>query len=437
MEQKGQSLYVRLSAMMFLQFAAWGAWSVMIAGHMESNLKFTGIQIAMVFGTTAWGSILSPMIAGWIADRYMAVQRFTAIMHAVGAVLLLVAWKQTTFGSLWTVMLLYAFCYMPTIALTNAIAFHHMGDSEKFGNIRVWGTIGWIAVQWGLAFYLNVMRGQGEAYALQRQADCLLFGAVASILMALYSLSLPDTPPTKDADNPYAFLEAFALAKANRNFAILLGISFLVAIELPFYYNLTFLFLTDAVGGVGLTPDKAQFAMTLGQIGEVALMFLLFMSLKRIGMRGTITLGILAWPLRYVIFAIGEPAWLVIAAQTLHGICYAFFFVGGMIAAEKLAHKDIRASAQGLMVFATNGVGMLVGHFVSGAIHDAFALPDGGWQWAKIFLLPILLTIVAAGLFWTLFNERKYQEDAARVTAEDAGLTGLPGSEVGAAEAST
>lgn len=427
MAARDGSLFVRLSAMMFLQFAAWGAWAVMIAGHMEHNLQLSGIQIAMVFGTTAWGSIASPLIAGWIADRFLAVQKFTAIMHGLGAVLLLAAWKQTSFGSLWGVMFVYSMCYMPTIALTNAIAFYHMGDSDKFGNIRVWGTIGWIAVQWGLAGYLNIMRGQGEEIALARQADCLIFGAVASVLMAIYSLSLPDTPPTKDAENPYAFLEAFQLAKLNRNFLILLIISFVVAIELPFYYNLTYLFLTDAIGGVGLTPDKAQLAMTLGQIGEVGLMVALFYALKHGGMRMTITLGILAWPVRYIIFAIGQPAWLVIAAQSLHGICYAFFFVGGMIATEKLAHKDIRASAQSLMVFATNGAGMAVGHFVSGLIHDANAIEGGGWVWSRIFLVPIVITVVAALAFWLLFDERRYQADAALNAGES------PGSETGAA----
>lgn len=422
-------LYPRLSLMMFLQFAVWGAWSVMIAGHMEYNLHFEGLQIAMVFGTTAWGSILSPLIAGWIADRYMPTQKFTAIMHGVGAALLVVAFQQTTFWGLWTVMLLYAFCYMPTLSLTNAIAFHHMGDSDKFGNIRVWGTLGWIAVQTGLAAYLNYWGQQGDALKIAHQADCLLIAAVAAAIMAVYSLSLPDTPPTKDADSPYAFLEAFKLTR-NRNFAVLLLISFIVAIELPFYYNLTYLFLTDTAGGIGLGPDKAQLAMTLGQWGEVGLMFLLFPMLKRGGMRWTIFLGILAWPVRYIIFSIGQPTWLVIASQALHGICYAFFFVGGFIAVEKMAHKDLRASAQGLIVFATNGVGMLVGHFVSGKIHELNALPGGGYAWSKIFIVPIVVTIVAGALFLLLFDEAQYQADAKRIAAEDRGeIVETPGEE--------
>lgn len=418
-------LYIRLSLMMFLQFAVWGAWSVMIAGHMEYNLHFSGKQISYIFGTTAFGSIISPLIAGWIADRYMPNQIFTAIMHLAGAALLYYAWKIAApvpkgevapFWPLWTTMFVYAATYMPTIALTNAIAFHHMGDSNKFGTIRVWGTIGWIAVQSFLAWF--VARGLAGNAELQqpRMHDCLLVAAVAALLMGIYCFTLPNTPPAKNAGNPYAFLEAFSLMK-NRNFAILLITSFVVAIELPFYYNLTYLFLTEK-SGVGLEGGPAQLAMTLGQWGELFLMFLIYPSLKYLGMRWTIFLGILAWPVRYAIFSVGHPDWLVIASQTLHGICYSFFFVGGMIAAEKLSPKDIRASTQSLMLFMTNGLGMLVGHFVSGRVHDYYKLPgDAGHHWPGIFMVPIVVTVVAGLFFITSFREKEYKEEADRIAA--------------------
>lgn len=404
--------FVRLSGMMFLQFAIWGAWAVLIAGHME-NLGFSGTQISYVFGTTAIGSIISPIIAGWIADRLMPAQLFAAISHLLSGVCLLIAWKQTTFPMLWLMIFLHAILYMPTIALTNSVAFHHMGHSDKFGNIRVFGTVGWIVINWGLSLYLRYWEGQQTN--LPHVGDCLLFGAIISFITGVYCLTLPNTPPSKEAKNPYAFLEAFSLT-SNRNFAVLLIISFLVAIELPFYYNLTFLFLTEAEYGVGLMESSANFAMSLGQVAEVVLMLLLFPCIRYLGMRITIFLGILAWPIRYAIFAIGEPVWLVIGSQTLHGICYSFFFVGGMIAIERLSPKDIRASSQALLLFFTNGLGMLVGHFVSGRLHDYFAYPDGGHAWAKIFMVPIVLTLIAAILFLFLFNERKYQQDADALT---------------------
>jgi len=435
-ERNGWKLYVRLSAMMFLQFAVWGAWSVMIARHMASNLHFDGKQISYVFGTSAFGAIISPLIAGWIADRFMPNQIFTGLSHLVGAALLFTAWWISSpvpegtvapFWPLWTVMIVYAFVYFPTIALTNAIAFHHMGNSDKFGNIRVWGTLGWIAVQTALAAYLGYWAAQGAGLDDLRSRDCLAIAAGMSILMGLYSFTLPHTPPSKSAKNPYAFLEAFKLT-ANRNFAVLLAISFIVAIELPFYYNLTILYFSDAVnlGGLGMDSGKAQLAMTVGQWGEVVLMALLFPTLRSLGMRWTIFLGILAWPVRYAIFAIGEPTWLVVGAQALHGICYAFFFAGGMIAVERLSHKDLRASAQGLMVFATNGMGMLVGHFVSGRVHDYFVTPNGGHNWSMIWMVPIVVTVLAGIAFISLFNEQQYKEDAAAIKAQDEALEGAP-----------
>ena len=449
-ENKGLGIYARLSIMMFLQFAVWGAWSVMIANHMESNLHFDGKHISYVFGTTAFGAIISPLIAGWIADRYMPNQIYTGLSHLIGAGLLFWAWfisapvAAGTVAPFWPLeitMIVYAIFYFPTIGLTNAIAFHHMGDSNKFGLVRVWGSLGWIAVQTALGFYLihwnnvGIAQGLGQALGNLHSRDCLMIAAAASVLMGFYSFTLPNTPPTKNARNPYAFLEAFKLTK-NRNFAVLLIISFIVAIELPFYYNLTSLFLANPTiqNGIGLGPGKAQFFMTFGQWGEVLMMALLYPMIRWGGIRWTIFLGILAWPVRYAIFSLGHPTWLVVASLPLHGICYAFFFAGGMIAVERLAHKDIKASAQGLIVFATNGFGMLVGHFLSGQIHDrmAFKVMDKlgkpvldasgqqliGHHWAGVFAVPIVVTVIAGIAFLILWDEKQYQKDTAIIAAE-------------------
>ncbi|NLG41637.1 MAG: nucleoside permease [Phycisphaerae bacterium] len=407
---------VRLSIMMFVEFAVWGAWSVLLGKHME-HLGFSGKQIGLVYLTTALGAMLSPLVAGWIADRFMPNQIFTGIVHLLGAVLLFIAWPQTQFGGMFVVLLIYAILYMPTIALTNAIAFHHMKDSKKFGNIRVWGTIGWIVVNWIISGYLLIWgRYQPDAWHV---GDCLLFAAVLSAVMGVYCFTLPNTPPAKQAKNPYAFVEAFRLM-SNRNFAVLLVISFVVAIELPFYYSYTIIFLTDTNSGVGLEPGWANAAMSIGQVGEIALMLLLAPSLRHLGMRKTIVLGILAWPLRYAIFAIGQPWYLVVAAQALHGICYSFFFAGGMIAVERLSPKDIRASAQGLLLFATNGVGMLIGNLISGPLYDVFVAARVSHAWPKFFLVPIVVTILGAIVFAVLFKERQFQTDAAEIEQREA-----------------
>ena len=138
--------------MIFIQFAVWGVWAVLIAGHMV-NLGFTGKQISYVFGTTAFGALISPLVAGWVADRWMASQYFAALCHFIAAPLMYIAWMQASFVPMWTAIFFYAVLYMPTIALTNAIAFHHMEDSRKFGNIRLWGTVGWITVNWAMSLY--------------------------------------------------------------------------------------------------------------------------------------------------------------------------------------------------------------------------------------------------------------------------------------------
>lgn len=406
----------RLSLMMFLEFAVWGAWAVLVAKHM-ANLGFSGTQINAVYLTTAIGAMLSPLIAGWIADRFLPNQMFTGAVHLAGGGLLFAAWMQTEFWGLWVMIFCYAILYMPTIALTNAIAFHHMRDSRQFGNVRVFGTLGWIAVNWALSLYLGYW--ETHAPGVSRVGDCLPAAGILSVVLGLYCFTLPHTPPSREARNPYAFLEALKLA-SNPNFAALLIISFVVAIELPFYYNLTFLFLTDAEAGVGLPESRANFAMSLGQVAEVILMLLVAPSLRYLGMRTTIFLGILAWPVRYGIFALGEPAWLVVSAQTLHGICYSFFFVGGMIAVERMSHKDIRASAQGLIVFATNGVGMFIGSLLAGWISDYFIDAEQRRQWAFIFVVPIVVTVLAAGAFWVLFDERRYQRETTEILAEDA-----------------
>ena len=265
MLESPRAIYVRLSVMMFLQFAIWGSWAVLIAGHM-ANLGFSGKEISYVFGTTAFGSLVSPLIAGWVADRVMPSQLFAALCHFAGAPILYLAWQQTEFLPMWIAILLYAVLYMPTVVLTNAIAFHHSSDSRKFGNVRMWGTIGWIAVAWAMSLYLDFRIGQDvdQNYL----GDCLIAASILSAVMGLYCLTLPKTPPTRDGQTPYAFLQAFHLTR-NRNFAILLLVSFVVSIELPFYYNLTFLFLTDTASGVGLSASSANFAMSLGQVGEI------------------------------------------------------------------------------------------------------------------------------------------------------------------------
>ncbi len=403
-----RALYLRLSAMMFLQATANAAWAAMIAKHMD-DLGFSSMQIALVFLTTALGTVISPLLVGWVADRFIASQRFIAICHFLGAGLMLLAWRQTDFHGLWWAIFFYSIVFYPTMALTNTVTFHHIGNSERFGTIRVWGTIGCIFIQWTLAGYLYLW--EQRAPGVSHNGDCLLIAAIASLVMALYCLTLPHTPPGHTSDRPYAFLDVLGLVRS-RNFGVLIGVSFAVTVALPFHYNLTLLFLTEGRPyGVGLPPSAGQLATTLGQLAEIAAMLLLWPAIRSLGMRWTFVLGILAWPIRFGLFTIGQPLWLMVAAQSLHGIGYTFFFAAGMVAVERMSPKGLRASAQSLLVFATYGVGMLCGHLLSGAVHGYFTLAHGAHAWEHIFMVPICITVPAAIAFGLLFDEKRFRQN--------------------------
>lgn len=394
--------------MMFLEFAAKGAWFVVVAGHMES-LGFSGRQISYVYATSSLGAIISPLLAGWIADRFLPAQRFAALCHFLAGAVMLLAWHQTRFATFWPAILLYAIITGPTVGLVNAISFHHIEDSRRFGRVRVWGSIGWMAVNWLVAGYLFAM--ERIAPGTSRVGDALVAGALLSFVMAVYCLTLPHTPPSREAKNPYAFLRSITQAR-NRNFAVLLVASTLAGAMLPFFYNLTFLYLTDSVTGMGMPESSAAAAITLGQLTEVLLMLLLVHVLRRLGTKTTMLLGLGALMCRGVIFALGRPLWLIVAAQTLHGFDYCFFFVASVIAAERLSESNLRASAQSLMVFATYGVGMLAGHVLSGRAYDWLAWDNGGHDWGRLFLLPLIIGVPTLLGLSVFFKGRDFEQMA-------------------------
>ena len=343
-------------------------------------------------------------MAGWLADRLLPGQVFAGCCYLVCAPLLFWAWQQTEFAGLWVAMFLFALVHVPTMALTNAIAFYHMGDSRRFGHIRVWGTVGWIAMSWGLSGYLRWR----EDWAPEEShlGDGLLVAAMLALVMGIYCFSLPHTPPhRREKRSPYAFLQGFRLLR-QRNFAVLMVISLAVAATSPFVYSFGLLFLIDETGA-DLPASSANLIMSIGQVAEVAVMLLLAASLKRWGLRRTIFLVLFAQAVRLGAFAVGEPLWLVVAAQSLHGIGFTFFTIGSIVAVETLSSREMRASAQGLLVFVNSGLGRLVGSLFSGWVYDVFALKDGGHEWRWIFLVPFGVTLAAALGFLGLYREQR------------------------------
>lgn len=404
------SLRLRLSAMMLLQYIIWGSWAPVLSGYLQETLHFSGTQTGFIYSLLPVACIISPFLGGQLADRYMPTQRFLAIAHLLGGVSLFLLAGQTAYLPFVGWMLVYSLLYAPTLPLTNSICFHHMRNAERdFGSIRVFGTIGWILAGLGLTFWR-----EHTAWAVAHASDSLLLAAGASVLLGLFSLGLPHTPPSK-SENPLAFLEALKLL-GNKNFLVFMIISFVVVTELQFYYVLTAPFLQH----IGIASARLPMVMTVAQAAEIIAMALLLpLLLPKIGVRRALAIGVIAWPIRYAIFAIGQPTWLVVSSLALHGLGYTFFFVVGQVYVNSVAGSDIRASAQSLLTLVTLGIGNFLGANFAGWVQDYFTNKTGAEpvvHYAAVFLVPCALTVACAIAFLLFFKDTK-REPAATAEA--------------------
>jgi nucleoside transporter len=390
---------LRLSLMMFLQFFVWGAWFVTMGTFLGEGLSASGSQISLAYLTQSLGAILAPLIIGLIADQFFSAQKILGVLHIAGAVLLWIAGDASQFSLFFPLILGYMILYMPTLALVNSVSFRQMRDPERqFPGVRVLGTIGWIVA--GLIIgWLGWEQGQGQLPLTFKMA------AVASLILGIYSFTLPATPPTgrggKSSMSQMLGLEALGLLKS-RSYLVFFLSSIAICIPLAFYYNFTNLFLNE----VGV--DAAAAVQSLGQVSEVGFLLLLPYLLKRLGVKKTLAVGMAAWAVRYLCFAFGDSGglfWLLLVGLILHGICYDFFFVAGQIYTNRFAGDRFRSSAQGLITLATYGVGILIGSLVSGPIVDYFATADTH-QWRQIWIIPAIIAAVVLVLFLLLFKDR-------------------------------
>ena len=408
-----KSLSARLSIMMFLNYVIWGAWYVTLGTYLTATLKFSGTEAGAVFGTTALACMISPFFVGLIADRFFATEKVLAALHLIGAVFLYAVAQVTSFGAVYALLLLHCLCYFPTIALTNSLTLRQVKNSgSEFPLIRVFATIGWIAI------------GQTIGrMGIETSATPFLLAAGASVAMAVYSLTLPHTPAAGKGQpvtvSSLLGLDALAMLK-RPSFLIFVVASVLACIPLTFYFSFTNAFLNE----VGVVNAAGK--MTLGQVSEVVMMLLMPLIFRRASVKVILMLGLLAWSVRYGLLAYGNAGagmWMFYVAILLHGICYDFFFMTGQLYTDQEAPAHLRGTAQGLITFLTYGVGMFVGSLLAGGALDYFSTTVGTTvtrNWTGFWMSSAFGAFVILLLITVFFRSNaKIQTDGAPMVAGD------------------
>lgn len=394
------SIRLQLSTMMFLEFFIWGAWFVTMGTFLAGKYSATGAQTGMAYETQSIGAIIAPFIIGLIADRYFAAQRILGVLHLIGAAMLYMAGTSSDFGSFYPYILIYMIVYMPTLALVNSISFRQMENpSAQFAQVRVLGTVGWI-----LAGLIIGYMAWESSNLLQ---NTFKLAAGASLALGLFSFFLPHTPPGNAQGESARLrdilgLDALALLKDSRYLIFFIS-SVVICIPLAFYYQNTNLFLNET----GMQSAAAK--MSLGQVSEIVFMLLLPWFITRYGIKKSLLVGMLAWVLRYILFAYGntgEWVWMLFMGIILHGICYDFFFVTGQIYTDYKAGPKIKSAAQGLITLATYGLGMLIGFRLAGYITDANVIAEGH-AWFNIWMIPAGIAAAVFVFFLVVFKDEK------------------------------
>jgi len=413
------SLTVRFCILMFFQFFIWGVWYVPMWSYLGTLNIEAGLR-GTAYAATGVAAMISPFIVGMIADRFFATQKVFGTLHLLGGVFLYLAGNASGWAEFYPFLLLHLICYMPTLALSNSLCFQNMEDPQRqFPPIRTLGTIGWIGsgILVGSSFFFeNEFRAIWPAFlggtvppedwtSISMTSKPFLIGSVVSILLGLYSFSLPNTPPKlkgkKVTTAEVLGLKALALLK-DRSFAIFIFCSFLLCIPLSFYFQSANGFLKD----MGVANSEG--VLTLGQVSEIFFLLMIPWFFRKLGVKTMLLIGMSFWVLRYIFFAqAGTDAHILLYLGVLfHGICYDFFFVTGQLYVDKVAPDDIRSSAQGFIAFVTLGAGMFVGGILNGW-WNSYQTVEGALNWQNVWYFPAGLAAIVLVIFMVTFKQEK------------------------------
>ena len=389
-------LQIQLSTIQFLQFFVWGSWFVTTGTYLLQTLKFSGTQVGLVYGAPALAAIISPLLVGLLADNFFSTEKLLGTLHLVGGGVLLLAAQVKTFYLFYPVILFYTLLFSPTFSLSSALCFHNLEDAKKdFPKIRVWGTIGWIAI--GLLIgYLQI----------EPTAKPMQIAALSSFITGLFCFTLPHTPPMAKKKKANIFdvfgKESVDLFK-NRGFLVLMISLTLISLPSSFYYS----FVNPYMNELGI--KNAAGKMSIGQISEIFFIMILPFCFNRFRLKHIILLGMGAWAFRYFLFSIGDGdqyIYLIYFALLLHGLSYTFTFLAGQIYVDEQVPPTIRNAAQGLVTFITMGFGPFIGALIAGTIVNHYDLGNGLHDWSKIWLFPAFFGAIAAIFFLVFFRSK-------------------------------
>lgn len=395
-------VYIRLSAVMFLEYAVWGAWAPVLAARLLGPLKMSGKQTGWIYATLPIACIFAPFVSGQLADTTLDARYILVLSHLIGGVLMFTAVRVRSFGPLLATMFAYSVCYAGTLPLVNSVLFANVADPVTQGKVFIWAPIAWALVGYFLTAWRNLRKSEGEG------SDCLVLAGVLSIVMAAASLAAPPTPPSGAKGMPIA--EALAMLR-NFDFLVFIVTSFVVAGMMQFYFLGSARFMID----IGIPSRNVPASMGIAQAAQTLATILVlwsvlpYLGLKQdnllglLGFKWTLTLGAACWLAMYVAYVLTQPKGLIIGSQVLHGLAYVMFMIVGQIYANAVAPESIRSTVQALIFAATTGVGLFLGTQLAGITMDKYSV-NGQFQWRKIWMVPLVITLVGTLVLATIFQ---------------------------------